>query len=238
MRAWSVRCAFLIALPGLCTGWLQAAIVETGFIQVSDANTDASLGYVANMLNGFGEYGDFTPNSTNRLLVSFTLNSTFSLNAVNGSSGAHPYVGGIVGFYSSDNNLYAGSANYELLGGTDLTAVNSPPADGGSTYSDSANLAADIESSIWSLSTSNALLAQWVNSDSSKPATYIEYSSLTPAFVLVGDRNIFESNYVSEGVDFTFVPTSITGTPEPSVLLFVSLGVALLGVVRGQRRSH
>lgn len=238
MRAWSGKCAFIIVVQGLCTGWLQAATVETGYIQVSDANTDASLGYVAKTLNGFGEYGDLTPNSTNGLLVSFTLDSTFSLNVVNGSSAAHPYVGGIVGFYSSDSNLSAGSANYNYLGGTDLTPLNSPPVNGGNTFTDSAGFAEDIESAIWSVSGSNTLTAQWVNSDSSKPATYIEYSNSTPAFVLVGDRSTFESTFGGEGVDFTFLPTSVTGTPEPSVLLFVSLGVTLLGLVRGQRRSH
>jgi hypothetical protein len=95
----------------------QASTIYTGYIDVADINTSASLGYVDNTFNSYGEYGT-TPNFANKLVVTFTDAATpFSITALNGPNANFPLFSGIQGFSSTNANLGRGSFNYSYLGG-------------------------------------------------------------------------------------------------------------------------
>lgn len=181
----------------------------SGYIQVTDADTGADLGFVANIWNTFGEYGALTPDATNRLEVTFTPSAPFSITAVNGPNGNFPFVGGIKGFSSTNPDLGVGSFNYTYLGGTVQTPPNSPPQNLPNSFTQATGIPEPIESAIWSLSSSNELTAQWVNTDLSKPATHILRQQAEGIFALTGDPTAFRNTFgPSTAVEFTFVSTS------------------------------
>src|ERR1700712_5614393 len=124
----------------------RSAEILTGYIVITDAATSASLGYVSNGFNAYGEYGP-TTTSASRLSVTFDdSTSLFSITSQNNPASAlHPELGAIVGFASGSNDLTLGSSDYAYLGGTDLTAPGATPAIGGSTFADAPGIPEPIE---------------------------------------------------------------------------------------------
>jgi hypothetical protein len=183
--------------------------------------------------NSFGEAG-VTTTPANFLSVSFTGPSQFSILTLNGSSADAPFLGGIVGFASSSDNLGTGSFNYAYLGGTAQTASGAAPGPGASAFDDSTGIPEDIESAIWPLNGSNALLPQWLNTDLSQPPIFI--MDITNILVLTGDPAAFQDTFGSaEQVNLTFVGT--TTKPEPSSVLLVGLGVGVVGLIRARQQK-
>jgi hypothetical protein len=177
-------------------------------IQVTNADTGANLGFVSAAFNRFGEYG-VTTDVNNRLTVSFSGTSQFPLTASNAPNTNLPYVGGIVGFASTSDDLNTGSYNYAYLGGTVQTPANSPPVSGENSFTLATGIPEKVESAIWSISASNVLTAQWVNTDLSKPATYEMFYTPDNVLTLTGDKTVFASTFSpSAPVVLTFVDTA------------------------------
>jgi hypothetical protein len=195
------------------------ATVFTGYIEVNDTPGN----YVSNAFNDFGE-AVITDDPSMMLLISFDPSSIpFSINITDGSGGGdESYFGGIQGYASTSSDFGQGSYNYSVLGGTAGSPPGSVPTNGDNTFTDATALREPVESAIWSLSGSNLLTAQWVNSDGSNPVTHIE--DVSGILVLTGDPAAF-ANVLGGNVDtLTFVCTDPDGcivvTPEaPSILL-------------------
>lgn len=207
----------------------------TGYITVNGPST-----YVSGTFNSFGEY-DTTTNLSDALLVSFDPTvAPFSLTETNNpASSSYPYFGGVVGFASTSSNLGAGSFNYTYLGGTIQSAANATPGNGSNSFTNSTGIPEQIESGIWSISNTDVLTAQWINTDSSAPATYVVTASCCGNEVLLtGDPVAFGNSFGTYTLDtLTFVCTAQNGcplpsspTPEPSSALLFLVGLLSLGV--------
>jgi Ca2+-binding RTX toxin-like protein len=218
MSAWLRACATIIVCGLLLTLNVPSAKAQatcTGYIQGTNIDTSEDLGFVAPIFNAFGEYSGFTMDAdpSSRLLVSFSNDQRFSITAINGPDSNVPFVGGIVGFANTSDDLGAGSYNYAYLGGTVETPIDSPPASGANSFTNATGIPEKIESAIWSLGASNELLPQWVNSDASKPATFIVFTQNTLA--LTGDPAVFVSTFgPAVHARFTFVSQGSPCAPD------------------------
>ncbi|RUS14892.1 hypothetical protein BC937DRAFT_93185 [Endogone sp. FLAS-F59071] len=171
-------------------------------------------GYVSQSLNSYGEFG-VNETTTDILLVSFDSRAkgATDIKLLNEVSSDFPLLGGIVGYFSSSNDLSASSANYVYLGATNKTAPNSPPASGGSSFTTTTTK--DIESAIWTIGRSGAIKPQWVNTNKSKPATSIVL--ITDILILVGNVTVFEERYgPSVVLSLKFVKEGTDGCPKLS----------------------
>ncbi|KAJ7903085.1 hypothetical protein B0H13DRAFT_2025990 [Mycena leptocephala] len=112
-------------------------------------------------------------------------------------------MGGIDGVVN-DSNLSSGSSNFAYIQGTTQTPPNSPPASVSNSYPS----AEDSESAIWIYDAStNAITAQWINTDSSLPTTSIAYVSGSDSLI-TGDSNAFLSAFATFSiVKFVFEPS-------------------------------
>jgi hypothetical protein len=80
-------------------------------------------------------------------------------------SASYPFLGGVVGFANTDNNISPGSYQYSYLAGV-LDTPEGPATANDSTYSDATGLDESSESAIWSFDPSTATLSpQWINED-------------------------------------------------------------------------
>ncbi|KAG9099994.1 hypothetical protein FS749_016564 [Ceratobasidium sp. UAMH 11750] len=174
------------------------------------------FGFIAPMLNVFGEYGIFVPDQANALLVSFTYlpdsPSQLDFTAVNGLASAFPFVGGVVGFASTDDNFGPGSYNYAYIAGTEQIPAG-PAVLRDSTFGTATGVPTDSESAIWVYDPkTQAITPQWINTDGSAPATSIIYANdFNQALLLTGDaptlRETFGADYPD--VTFTCVPPMV-----------------------------
>jgi hypothetical protein len=152
--------------------------------------------------------------------------------SVNGPDNNFPYVGGIVGFFSANNDLAAGSYHYAYWGGTVQTPVDSPPVSGGNSFTAATGIPEAIESAIWPLSGANELTAQWINTDLSTPATYI--ARIQDVLLLTGDLTAFSNTFgPTVVVTLAFVSTSgpcIIPLPDPCATAVPTSGCTVNGV--------
>ena len=175
----------------------------TGTIQVTDTDNNTVIGFVSNVWNSFGEY-QITTTPSQYLTVSFSPGTEQNIIATNGPNAGEPLVVGIQGFYSSNADLSSSNANYLYLGGSSTpTAPGATPQSGDNSFTNATGSAEDYESAIWSYGANNSLLAQWVNTDGSKPATYLEYSE--GVLTMTGDPSAFQSTYGGSDVALNLV---------------------------------
>ncbi|KAJ7087498.1 hypothetical protein C8R44DRAFT_893200 [Mycena epipterygia] len=173
--------------------------------------TDGTFaGYVSPAWNSFGEYGALQDAQDGALEVSFSYSpdspGQLSFTATNGPDATYPFIGAIKGISSSSSDLGPGSANYAYLGGTSQTPAGSPPSAGDNAFDAATHLTEDIESAIWSYdSSTQAITAQWINTDSSAPSTHIVHTQ--GVLALTGDVNAFTSTFgPTDEVIFFCVP--------------------------------
>jgi hypothetical protein len=215
MRVAILKFGFVVCLQVALAVSAQSTTL-TGYISVTDANTNAGLGFVGNTFNDLGEYG-VTTIVANRLSVTFTPASEFSIAIANGPTNSFPYFGAIVGFSNSSSNLGPGNSNYAYLGGTVLTSLSSTPASGSNSFTAATGIDEAVESTVWSISGSNVLTAQWVNTDSTTASTNLLLPAGQDFVVLSGDPIAFGSIFGDDALlTFNFVPTDISDAPEPS----------------------
>lgn len=214
------------------------ATTFTGYIEVNNATT-----FIGDTFNSFGEYTT-TSSLADALAVSFDPSSSpFSITVTNNpASSSYPYLGGIQGYGSTNANLGSGSYNYSFLGGTVATSPGATPATDGNSFTAATSISEAIESAIWSISSGDALTAQWINTDGSSPTTYVVTATGGGnEVVLTGDPTTFGSAFDGETTDtLIFVctaaggcPLSASGSvPEPSGWLVLLAPLAWLGAIR------
>ncbi|KAJ7664996.1 hypothetical protein B0H17DRAFT_951618 [Mycena rosella] len=158
-------------------------------------------GYISPVWNGFGEYGTFQSAQAGALELSFSHSpntpSQIGFTATNSPSVAFPFFGAIVGFASASNDFGAGSYNYAYLGGTTQTAVGSTPSPGGNSFSAATGIPESFESAVWTYNpATQAITAQWINTDGSAPATHIVYANdSNQVLTLTGDVSAFQGTF-------------------------------------------
>lgn len=174
----------------------------TGTVQVTDTDNNTVLGFVSNVWNSFGEYGT-TTTPANYLTVSFTPGAEMNLTATNGPNAGYPLVAGVVGSGSSSGDLGAGSANYAYLAGGTATAPGATPQNVPNSFNNATGIDENSESAIWTYGADNSLLPQWVNTDGSKPATYVEYTQ--GVLTITGDQTAFKNQFGGSDVALNLV---------------------------------
>lgn len=138
--------------------------------------------------------------------------SPVSITTTNGPNAAYPFFGGIVGFSSTSDNIGPGSYNYVYIGGTTFTSPGAVPTAGANSFTAATGINEDIESSIWSISASNILSAQWVNTNSSSPATFMTLVQSQHILALTGDLTTFTNAFgANTPVYLVYVPNGATG---------------------------
>ncbi|KAG8977381.1 hypothetical protein FRC05_001779 [Tulasnella sp. 425] len=170
-------------------------------------------GFISPVWNGFGEYGQVQSSQDSALVVTFNVSpdasstSQLDFTADNSPSATYPFFGAIDGFASTSDNLGPGSYNYAYIGGTTQTPAGSPPNSGGdNSFTAATGIPEDIESAVWTYDAStNAITAQWINTDGSSPATHIVYANdANQAFALTGDVGSFQSTFGVPYPEITF----------------------------------
>ncbi len=225
----SVRRAFLATI-GLFTIGLPAVVATapvahaipvacTGNLRVTNTDSQADIGFVSKTWNDFGEFV-VTTTPSDYLSVSLNPGTQQNVTALNGQNASFPLVGGIVGFANNSDNLGSGSFNYAYLGGTTATAPGATPQTGANAFTSATGIPERIESAIWTINDANQLKPQWINTDSSKPATHL--MDITGILVVTGDTTAFRNTFgPASNVALTFVPTAtcvdsnlaLTGVP-------------------------
>jgi hypothetical protein len=229
IRNLAIALGFALCVLGGKVGQALATTL-TGQIAVTNSSTAAALGFVGSYYQIFGEYGLAT-NSSQGLDVSFSDSSApFSILGTNGPDATYPYLGGVVGFASTSNDLGAGSRNYAYLAGTVAgTATNQ------NSFSTASGVPELSQSVLWSLSAGNLLTASWVNTDSSIVAATIVFYQPDKVFLLVGDLAAFSASFggTATPVNFTFVAT----TPIPAALPLFATGLGLVSFIGWRRKK-
>jgi len=177
----------------------------------------STIGFLSAAFNRFGEYGSFQGSQDGALVASFSntpgaSSSQMDMYVENSPSSTYPFLGAIDGFSATDNDLGQGSYNYAYIGGTAQTAPGSPAMPDQNTYYMATGYDGDYESAIWSYDAgSQAITAQWINTDGSAPSTHILYANdVNQALVLTGDPDALRSAVAVAypEVTFTCVPTN------------------------------
>ena len=193
---------------------------------MTKASDGSLMGYISANTNVFGFPG-LTTNIEDALVVSFNNGSSpFDLAIENGPvTASFPFLGATRNHLSTSNDFGPGSWNYAWIGYTAHTEPNSPAMSFGPGQGSKVNevLGSDypIESAIWSLSPEELLSPQWVNSDDSKPATYVIHAINDNNFVLTGDIAAYQARFdenLIEVVTLTLVRNSTencSGTCAP-----------------------
>ncbi|OJT08766.1 hypothetical protein TRAPUB_336, partial [Trametes pubescens] len=154
------------------------------------------LGWVSSTANSYGEYG-LTGDVLSALSVVLNLcdsnSSPFDITTANGLS-AFPYFGGVIGFSSSGDDLHSGSFNYVYIAGTSQV-TRGPAQSGPNMFTAASGTHKDIESAMWTLSSTNALVFNWVNDDGSTAPGMLVYASSANAFAYTGDLAVFRIRF-------------------------------------------
>ncbi|CUA75354.1 hypothetical protein RSOLAG22IIIB_05859 [Rhizoctonia solani] len=175
---------------------------------------DATLGYLAPSLNIFGEYGQFQGAQAGSLEVSISYvpGSEASVDMVptNGPTKAYPFMGGAIGYSSPNSDFNPGTRGYAYVAATPQSPSGSPPISGDNSFAIATGMSSDYESAIWIYDPSTfEIRAQWVNTDGSKPTTYVLFANDgNDALVLTGDPNTLNNSFGTSypGVTLTCVP--------------------------------
>ncbi|MDQ6725598.1 MAG: Ig-like domain repeat protein [Actinomycetota bacterium] len=226
------------------------ACVQTGTIKVTNTDSNTDIGFVSKTWNSFGEFV-VTTTPSDYLSVSVPSGSEQSITALNGQNASFPYVGGITGFANTSPNLGPGSSNYAYLGGTTATPAGSPPVAGANAFTSATGIPEPIESAIWTqqasstlttaasatvalggqvhdtatlgATTNNALVPQWINTDSSKPVTHLV--DITNILVITGDVTVFQNTFgAASNVALTLVPTTTCPANPTGTVTFKAYG--------------
>lgn len=192
-------------------------------INVTNAETNANLGYVSNIFNAYGEYT--LGNQSSALSVTPFGSSLFVLNPT------YFLFGAISGFANTSDDLGAGSYNYAYLGG--IGATNS--------FSDYTNISRSSQSSIWSVN-GNQLSASWTNSNNTVVSPTIML--IQGFFALTGDAAAFTDRFgTATAVKFTLqeiksqsVQPTAEAVPEPSTVFSAAAALVSLVILRRNRR--
>ncbi|KAG9108579.1 hypothetical protein FRC07_008429 [Ceratobasidium sp. 392] len=178
---------------------------------------DATLGYITPSFNTFGEYGTFQPGPAGALEISFSYSpdspSQLDFLATNGPSSTYPYMGAVMGYASDSDNFSQGSYNYAYVAGTQQTPSGSPPVVGDSSFGTATGIPGDYESAIWTYDpATQAISAQWINTDGSAPGTHLLYANDgNDAILLTGDPATLNETFGTDYPEVTFACVPVAG---------------------------
>jgi len=170
--------------------------------------SDTLIGYVSmNSINGLVFRQESDPDSA--LLVDFayptasTMPTELSLNMENADfDPSFPLIGMIQG-RDSDDDLASGNSDYGYFGGVDATTPGAPPTAGDSSWEEGTAQERDNEAAVWTYdpSTDN-LLPQWINTDSSSPAMQF-WTQYNGELYYGGDQEAYSTR---SGQQVTIIP--------------------------------
>lgn len=127
------------------------------------------------------------------------------------NSVSFPFAGGIEGFSSTNSNIGPGNPNYLYLGGTTFTAPGATPTTAGNAFTTFTGISEAIESSIFTIGANHVISAQWLNTDTSTPAT--QFIVAQGIVLMTGDINAFESKFgPATPVSLVFEQTGTNGS--------------------------
>ncbi|KAG8793075.1 hypothetical protein FRC12_003941 [Ceratobasidium sp. 428] len=181
--------------------------------------TNETLGYIANTYNVFGEYGVLLPDQTGALEVAFTYSPDsprqIDILATNNPMNEFPFVGGVIGFASTDDNFGPGSYNYAYIAGVKQLAPGSPAELRDSSFGTATGIPTDSESAIWIYDPkSQALTVQWVNNDRSTPPTQFVYANDgNEALLVTGDADALRGTFGVAYPDVTVTCVPVQAVP-------------------------
>ena len=115
--------------------------------------------------------------------------SAVFLTPVNGPGG-FPDLGFVVGPASSNDDLGAGSPNYDLLTEANFTALGAGPTASGNAYS-----GANDETTVFLVDSSGNITVQWINTNLSSPATSLVYLAGSDGLLITGDFTAFNAAF-------------------------------------------
>lgn len=182
--------------------------VTRGYLQMKNEN-GVPISFVRNTWNSFGEFGG-TNDPAQYLIVEVDLAyaplGSADIITINGPDAKFPFLGGIIGFSSTSDNISPGSFNYIYAGGTTHTLPGSPPQAGTNAFTVSTGIPEEIGSAIWTYDPSTQTISpQWVNTDSSTPVTFLGYTQ--DVILLTGDKTAFSDAFgPTEWITLTFIP--------------------------------
>jgi len=189
------------------------------FILVKSATQ--TFGYLSSTFNDYGEYGLVLSDPSGLALqVAFSYSpdspSQLDLTAVNGQAPSFPFLGGVIGFASTSDNFGIGSYNYAYVAGTGQTPPGSRPVFQDSTFGTATGVPTDSESAIWVYNpTTQAITAQWINTDGSAPATSFVYANdFNKALLMTGDANKLRSTFGASYPDVTLTCVPVAVAPS------------------------
>ncbi|KAF7316181.1 hypothetical protein MIND_00136300 [Mycena indigotica] len=182
-------------------------------IQVFNTNTNAPLGYVSQTQGTYAAYGLFVIDAdpANAILFDIQLDpslqsgSQLNIKATTTTYAAtYPFMGGIVGVASDSNDFASGSSNYAYVQGTSQTSPNAPPQSVPNSFPSPAS----SESAIWSFDrTSLVVQPVWVNTDGTKPTTFLMYVDQTTSIAITGDVQAFSDRFGgASAIYFKYIP--------------------------------
>jgi hypothetical protein len=138
------------------------------------------------------------------LAASASFGASFSLLTSNSPNATYPYLGGIRGFASTNDNIGAGSSNYVFLGGTLFSASGLAAQPLGNSFTAATSIPEDTESSIWTLGSGNVLTPNWVNTDLSVHTGTVMF--LSDTLIFTGDPTAFQATFgPAEFITLTYV---------------------------------
>ncbi|KAG9044179.1 hypothetical protein FS837_008686 [Tulasnella sp. UAMH 9824] len=217
-----------------------------GYVQVSRADGVENRVYLARLrAAGSSYFPGVTWNVTDALIVNFklptgeargsTLDFTFESSAAPGN---YPYLGLVQGRDDVDSNIAVGSWHYLYTTATGQTAPNATPQNPGNSWSYVFGKPRTSESAIvrlpsialarttlisldlvrkWSFdSATNAITAQWINTDGSKPPTYLWLEGITNALRATADPGQVDAKY--PGIGFTVVTPDLELQVRPDIV--------------------
>lgn len=182
-----------------------------GVIQVLNADSGASLGYVSSTALNKAFY-TYETSKDNALIVKFDIDETESgtdLNlSIENSDTGYTFLGLIQGRDDTNSNLNSGSFHYTYIGGIKNpgTEPGSGPTNIDNSYTTATGRKRTAESAVWTYdSSSGKLTPQWTNTDGSVPA--VHYFSQSTVIYVGGDQNAFHNKYSAPvtSVAFKFV---------------------------------
>ncbi|KAH9840862.1 uncharacterized protein C8Q71DRAFT_427196 [Rhodofomes roseus] len=192
-----------------------------GLLQVSGGSYTGQ--YISSESNNFGEYTT-TGDSSKALQVQYQecaneiSYTSINLRTLNGLSD-YTNLAAIVGFANINSNLAVGSYNYAYIGGSQgESSPNAPAQSGANSFTAASGTVKPFESDIWTIDPSTSVVtAQWVNTDGSKPTTYIVISD--GVILLTADVTRFAMTYgATTSLTVKFVHQSTSAVPVTTIV--------------------
>ncbi|EKM58254.1 uncharacterized protein PHACADRAFT_252442 [Phanerochaete carnosa HHB-10118-sp] len=168
-------------------------------MQYTDSQGQIQSGWLSASASAFGEYA-FTTSVGQAMLLAYQIcegdaaGTPVTFFSTNGPA-TYPYLAGVVGFASLNNDLGPDMFNYVYIGGSAMEVPAGPAQYEKNAFSDASGAREGLETAIWSIGAGGAIAAQWVNTNGAVFTPQIAYIPSSGAFALLGDVSQFITNF-------------------------------------------